>query len=147
MPHNMAFTHTERQFLDGSKTVTRRLGWRFLKPGDQVMAVRTMGRRKGSKAVPLGLIEVLATRVEPLNAMLEDLDYGRDECRREGFAGMTPEEFVAFFLQTHLATGPRAPVTRIVFMHRPDRPDLSPTVWGERSGAIISEGGCADQSA
>jgi hypothetical protein len=134
----MAFTHTEPQFLDGSKTVTRRLGWRFVKPGDEVMAVRTMSRRKGTKVIRLGLIKVLATRVEALNAMLEDSDYGRDECRREGFPNMTPEEFVAFFLQTHLATGPGAPVTRIEFMHMDDPPDLPPTIWGERCIASMN---------
>ena len=31
---NISFSLTEEQFLNGSKDVTRRLGWLFLKPGD-----------------------------------------------------------------------------------------------------------------
>jgi hypothetical protein len=44
----MSFSLTERQLLDGSKSVTRRLGWRMLKAGDELLAVRKcMGIRKG----------------------------------------------------------------------------------------------------
>ena len=35
----MAFSLTTPQILAQSKTVTRRVGWRFLQPGDLVMAV------------------------------------------------------------------------------------------------------------
>ena len=45
---NMSFALTEAQLLDGTKTVTRRLGWTMLKPGDHFRAVRkAMGLRKG----------------------------------------------------------------------------------------------------
>ena len=46
----MSFSMTEPQFRDGSKDVTRRLGWKFLKPGDRIMGVRKcMGLAKGEK--------------------------------------------------------------------------------------------------
>lgn len=34
MPRLMAFSMTTAQFLEGTKTVTRRLKWDFLKPGE-----------------------------------------------------------------------------------------------------------------
>lgn len=39
MPRNMSFALTTSQIRDRSKTVTRRFGWWFLVPGDQVWAV------------------------------------------------------------------------------------------------------------
>ena len=44
----MSFALTTRQFLAHEKTVTRRLGWEFLKPGDRVCGVeKGMGLKKG----------------------------------------------------------------------------------------------------
>ena len=41
----MSFALTERQLMDGSKTVTRRTGWANLRPGERLLAVRkAMGR-------------------------------------------------------------------------------------------------------
>lgn len=37
---NMSFALTTPQILNRSKTVTRRAGWSFLKPGDIVCAVQ-----------------------------------------------------------------------------------------------------------
>lgn len=36
---NMSFALTKRQVLERTKTVTRRLGWEKLRPGDLVRAV------------------------------------------------------------------------------------------------------------
>ena len=89
---NMSFSLTEAQLLDGSKTVTRRVGWTFLKPGDRVRAVRkAMGLAKGEKVHPLGVIEILDVRREPL------CDITSQDCRREGFPGMGPAEFGMMF--------------------------------------------------
>ena len=50
MARNMSFAITTSQVRDRSKTVTRRLGWRFLKRGDVVCAVvKNMGLKKGEK--------------------------------------------------------------------------------------------------
>lgn len=43
MPRNISFSMTEPQFVDGSKDVTRRMGWKWLKPGDRIMGVRKAG--------------------------------------------------------------------------------------------------------
>ncbi|KKM87389.1 hypothetical protein LCGC14_1269410 [marine sediment metagenome] len=72
---------TEAAFLDGSKDVTRRLGWKNLKPGTELLAVnKCMGLRKGEKARIFGPIRVVSVRREPLNAITQD------DVRREGYA-------------------------------------------------------------
>jgi hypothetical protein len=113
---NISFSLTSPQFLQGRKDVTRRLGWLYLKTGDILMACeKCMGRRPGEPLVRLGPLEVLSVRREPLSDLLKDPAYGREECRREGFPEMSPEEFVAFFCRTHPPCTRDTPVTRIEF--------------------------------
>lgn len=109
----MSFALTERQLLDGSKDVTRRLGWRTLKAGDQVLAVRkAMGLRKGERQVVLGTIRIVSVRFEPLARIT------LDDCRREGFPLMTPGVFVTFFCSAN-GCKPEDEVTRIEFLFSP----------------------------
>lgn len=108
---HMSFTLTERQFLDGSKTVTRRLGWEFLRPGDRVLGVRkAMGLKKGEKQVVLGEIEVVRVTRERLTSIR------RAEVVREGFPEMTPTEFREMF-RRHMGCAADDLVTRIEFKH------------------------------
>ncbi len=88
----ISFSLTEPQFLDGTKTETRRLGWRKLKRGDELLAVhKCMGLKKGEKQRVLGKLRVAYVR-------RERLDYIEPrEVRREGFPDMTPSQFVAMF--------------------------------------------------
>lgn len=70
MPRNMSFAMTTGQFKARTKTVTRRFGWWFLKPGDVVRGVeKAMGLKKGEKVKALSLIRIVAARPEPLNAI------------------------------------------------------------------------------
>jgi hypothetical protein len=106
----MSFSLTERQLLDGSKTVTRRLGWAFLKPSDELLAVRKcMGLKKGEKQHVLARIRVKDVRVEPLGyaSIL-------GEATREGFPELEGYPFVEFFCRAQRCT-PIAEVTRIEF--------------------------------
>jgi hypothetical protein len=49
----MSFALTEQQILDGTKDVTRRLGWLFLKRGDLIRPVRKcMGLKRGERPIP-----------------------------------------------------------------------------------------------
>jgi hypothetical protein len=103
-----------------TKTVTRRLGWEFLKPGDQVRAVeKGQGLKKGEKMRQLAVISIIDVRREPLNRMLTDIDYGFAECRREGFADHPrlrwPLEFVSLFCASHRPCESHFLVTRIEF--------------------------------
>lgn len=127
MPRNMSFALTERQFLDGSKTVTRRMGWEKLRADDVLMGVRkAMGLRGGEKIVRLGLIRVTWVNRERLDGI------DQIECKREGFPDMTPEEFIAFFCVSHKGCTPATLITRIAFRHLNDSPDGPTTLWGRR---------------
>ena len=118
---NMSFMLTERQFAGRTKDVTRRLGWRFLKPGDRVCGVRKgRGLAKGQHVVRLGAIEVVNAVREPLAEIINR----PGDCRREGFPDMTPRDFIGFFCE-HNRCLPSTVVTRIEFKHVDDTP--SPT--------------------
>jgi len=122
---NISFSLTERQFLDHSKDVTRRLGFRDAKPGELLRAIRKgMGLKKGEKVEPLGLIRIVSVVVEPLNRMTEEPIYGDEECRREGYPEKTPAQFVKLFCQAQNCK-PETEITRIQFEH----------VTGERTPA------------
>ena len=86
---NISFALTKRQFIARTKTVTRRLGWWDLVPGDRLMGVeKAMGLKPGEKIVRLGLIEVVSARPEPLESITPE------DVVLEGFPEMTPEQFV-----------------------------------------------------
>lgn len=106
---NMSFALTTDQFLSRTKTVTRRGGWKFLKPGDRVMGVRKgMGLKPGEKVERLYPIEVVSVRREPLDAI------DQADVIAEGFPRMTTVDFVAMYCR-HSPGGPEQMVTRIEF--------------------------------
>ena len=99
MPRNMSFSMTTEAIRAGSKTVTRRLGWYFLKPGDVLWAVeKGMGLKKGEKVKRICLIRVVSVKREPLNKIGE---YGQAECDREGFPELAPWQFVSMFIDAN----------------------------------------------
>ena len=94
MPRNMSFMLTTKQIKNRTKTVTRRIGWDFLRPGDIVNAVeKGMGLKKGEKIKYLCQIRIKSIRKESL------FDITQADCVREGFPEMTPDEFVRFFCE------------------------------------------------
>lgn len=106
---HISFALTEKQFVAGTKTVTRRLGWRRLKPGDRLVAVRkSQGIPRGEHPVALGIIEVVSVRQEPL------LRVTSEDVILEGFPEMAPWDFVRMFCE-HMSCQPEAEVTRIEF--------------------------------
>ena len=109
MSRLMSFSLTTDAVLERRKTVTRRLGWWFLKPGDELIAIRkAMGLKKGEKVERLCRIHVLSTRREPLfYVTVEDV-------RREGFPDMSSDEFIARFCGA-MRCGPETEVNRIEF--------------------------------
>ena len=111
MPRNMSFAMTTRQFKNRSKSVTRRFGWWFLQPGDIVQGVeKSMGLKKGERIRTLGLIEIISTTPEPLNAITPD------DVAREGFPGWTPRQFVDMLVK-HYNTDPESIVNRIEYRY------------------------------
>lgn len=121
MTRNISFSMTTPQFLDGSKDVTRRMGWLNLKAGDVLQAVeKAMGLKKGEKIKPLGLIRVKHVRKERLRRMIDEPSYGAEECSREGFPQMRAADFVEFFCSGHKGCIPGSTVTRIEFERLPE---------------------------
>lgn len=116
---NMSFALTTHQVREKSKDVTRRLGWLHLKVGEAFQPVtKCMGLRPGEKIERLGdAVVTVSTRREPLRRMTDEPEYGREECRREGFPEMSPEEFVAMFCATHKGCTPETTLTRIEFRY------------------------------
>lgn len=106
---NMSFSLTTQQFIDGTKDVTRRKGWKFLKPGDQVRAVKkAMGLRPGEKIEPLGVIEIIKADRIPLH------EIDAEDARREGFPKLDGAGFVTMFCE-HMGGDRSQEVTRIEF--------------------------------
>lgn len=118
---NMSFALTTEQVIAGTKTVTRRLGWLNLKPGDTIQPVKKcMGLKKGEKLDKLtDPLRVVSVRREKLRRMIDDMQYGFDECVKEGFANhpdlQWPSQFVEFFCATHRGCTLDSDVTRIEF--------------------------------
>lgn len=114
---NMSFMLTTEAMRARTKTVTRRLGWDYLRRGDRVRAVvKGMGLKKGQKVEAIGEIIISCHRREPLQRMIDEPEYGRHECALEGFPHLTPFEFVAMFCAHNIVTPAYAP-NRIEFRH------------------------------
>lgn len=102
---------TREQMLDRTKTVTRRLGWKNLRPGTRLLAVeRCQGIKPGQTVEIFGEIEVVSVRRERLDAI------DSRDCTREGFPGMTRDQFVEMFCN-HMTASPGTEITRIEFRH------------------------------
>ena len=109
MPRLMSVAYTEPQVRDRSKTVTRRLGWKFLKVGDTITLCRkVMGRKKGEPLVRICDVEIVSVERQPLS----DVRLEMDGPRLEGFPYYSPGAFVEFFCR-HMKCTPDTEVTRI----------------------------------
>lgn len=103
----MSVSLTEPQVRARTKTVTRRLGWKFAKVGDQIMLCRkVMGRRSGEPLVRICPVEIIDIRREPLWEITDE------DVAREGFDGDDRFDFIEFFCEAMRCT-PDAEVTRI----------------------------------
>jgi hypothetical protein len=110
---NISFSLTTAQLRAREKTVTRRLGWWGLKQGELLQAVeRSRGLKRGEKVKRICVIRVVSARVEPLNRVALDREYGEKEMALEGFPGMNPADFLRLFAD---ARDYAVPVNRIEF--------------------------------
>lgn len=108
---NISFSLTTEQFKARTKTVTRRLGWKTLKPGQHLMGCKKcMGLKPGEKIEKLGeirIVRVWQEQVQDIHEMPLDL-------AREGFPGKTPEWFVEMFCR-EMHVKPETMIMRIEF--------------------------------
>ncbi len=121
MPRNISFRYTADQIRDRSKTVTRRLRWHHVKPGEILNAcVQLQGLKKGDKVEKICQIRVVSVLRERLFSLLEDplynasTAYGRREVIAEGFPDLTPPEFIRKFCEINLCEHDQF-ITRIEF--------------------------------
>ena len=108
MPRLMSVALTEDAVRGRRKTVTRRLGWTFIKAGDRLTLCRkVMGRKKGEPLVRLAEVEIVDVRRERLDTI------GAEDVVREGFPDWwPPASFVDFFTKS-MKCAPDTEVTRI----------------------------------
>lgn len=94
---NISFALTTEQIRNQTKTVTRRLGWRSLKPGTLLQpVVKAQGIPKGGHVEKIGgPIRVVSVRREPLGVIQ------KPDVIREGFPELTSMEFIDFFCRSH----------------------------------------------
>ena len=109
MPRNMSFMLTTEQIKNRTKTVTRRIGWIFLKPDDIVNAVeKGMGLKKGEKVKQICRIRIISIHKQGLFRIT------KEDCIKEGFPEMSPDDFIDMFCR-HNKVGASCPVNRIEF--------------------------------
>jgi hypothetical protein len=106
----ISFAATTPQIRARTKTVTRRIGWWDLKPGDRLLAVEKYRGVRRENRVELGVIEVVSVRKERLDAITQE------DVEREGFLGMSPAEFVEFFCRLNRCRSDARP-NRIEFRY------------------------------
>jgi hypothetical protein len=90
-----SFAETKEQVRNKSKTVTRRLGWRWAKVGMLLLPVdKCMGFKKGEHPVilqcPIRIHDVF--KEELWKIKLHPYD-----CAKEGFPELTDEQFIIMF--------------------------------------------------
>jgi hypothetical protein len=104
----MSVALTADAVIERRKTVTRRDGWWYLKPGDRLTLCRKVqGRRKGEPLDRLAVVEVVSKRREQL------FEITPEDVAAEGFPDWTPEQFIDFYINSVRGAYPRMWLTRI----------------------------------
>lgn len=107
---NMSFSMTTPQFRDKTKTITRRLGWWFLKPGDIVNGVKkAMGLKKGEKIESIHQIKIISVTPEKIKFITQS------DVIKEGFPKWSPKQFIEFLCNKHPKITSETVFNRIVF--------------------------------
>ena len=122
----MSVSMAGQAVIERRKTVTRRKGWTFLRPGDRLTLCRKVrGRKPGEPLVRLAEVEVVNVRREPLRALLGTqpfgpiTDYARAEMSAEGFPGMHPLDFIDTYFVVAQVIAAYDYVTRIEWCYLP----------------------------
>jgi hypothetical protein len=101
----MSFALTTDQVRQQTKTVTRRIGWAWLRPGTLLQpVVKAQGLKKGQAVERIGgPIRVVDVRRERIDRLETEPAYGYVEVRLEGYPlGLIgPFEFSAWFQKAH----------------------------------------------
>ena len=125
MPRNMSFMLTKEQVYNQTKTVTRRLGWHFLKSGDEIWACeKCQGLTKGEKITKISPLKIIST------SLIHLWNIVKIDCKKEGFPDLSPNQFVEMFCK-EMKCNPDTLVNRIEFEYIdaftafPDEPGIA----------------------
>lgn len=118
MARLMSVALTEQAVIERRKTVTRRSGWAFIRPGDRLILCRKVrGRRPGEPLVRLAEVEVLSSEWQRLRWLYDPglpvTEWQRAEMVREGCPGMHPKDFIDEFFVRAQGLSPETRVNRI----------------------------------
>lgn len=119
MSRLMSVALTSSAVRERRKTVTRRLGRNFLKPGTRLtLCEKVQGRRRADGTVEplvrIAEVEVVSARREPLDSIQPG------DTAREGFPDWTGGQFVEFFCNAMKCT-PDTLVTRVEWRYLDER--------------------------
>lgn len=128
----MSVTLTEQAVVERRKTVTRRLGWRFLEAVAELELCRKVtGRRAGDPLVRLARVEVVDVRRERLDRITA-ADIVREGVAPDLFAELdtdtgqpSPATWVAWFC-AEMGVHPHTEVTRIEWRYVDPEPAATP---------------------
>ena len=110
MARNMSFMLTTDQVRNGTKTVTRRMGWWNLKPDTVLNAcVQCQGLKLGQRVEVIRQIRVVNTTHTRLDRITPA------DMIREGFPRLSRAAFVEMFCKSHKGCTPDTIVNRIEF--------------------------------
>ena len=109
----MSVSLTEQAVRERRKTVTRRLGWKFLKPGDRLTLCRkVMGRKNGEPLVRLCDVEVVSVRREPISHITAE-DIEREGVDPDILIDQSPEGWIEWFCREMRLLHWTSEITRI----------------------------------
>ena len=110
-----SFAETQTQIRNKTKTVTRRLGWQWAKVGMLLLPVdKCMGFKKGEHPV---IIQCPIRIIKIGREALWMIEKHPDDCAKEGFPGLTDEQFVIMFCRINRVKkcDPITIITRVEF--------------------------------
>ena len=114
MARNISFSLTTQQIRNRTKTVTRRMGWMFLKRGEILNAcVKCQGLKKGEKVERICQIRVVSVSREALFCITPR------EVEKEGFPDWTSDQFIEMFCKANHCSQYQI-ITRIEFEYLED---------------------------
>lgn len=121
----MSVAYTQDAVRARTKSVTRRKGWRFVKPGDRIVLCRkVMGRKAGEPLDRIAVVKVVDVRRERLRALTDNLEYGFAETTLEGFPEGSDAHDPSVFIDTYFVgtqrMSPADEVTRIEWRYLDD---------------------------
>ena len=97
----MSVSKTTEAVRSRKKTVTRRLGWQFLKPGDHLtLCKKVQGRKKGEPLERIAEVEVISVRREPLLAITDE-DVAKEAVPTDCFEMLEEQEDGTWQPPTH----------------------------------------------